>query len=108
MLRTVKGRELYEGLENFLYFVLEPTIKKRRGVVTESMGSFMDSECDKRRRLIIKEIGKESVMHLNCPQCLFSIIWESNPYSFLGVAPGVWYNRKQEPFESTVLKSALE
>ena len=47
MLKAVKNRELY----------------KVQGRVAESMGSVMDSKCDKRRGLIIEEIWKESIIH---------------------------------------------
>ena len=46
MLVTVK-----EGHENFLHFVLKCTIKKHTRDVVESMGSVVDSKCDKLRGL---------------------------------------------------------
>ena len=63
----------------------------------------MDSECDNRRVLTIEEIAKEFEIHWN--GTLVSL-FENSCTAFSGVAPGM--QRNQEPFESTVLKSALE
>ena len=35
--------------------------------VAESMGSVMDSHCDKRRGLTIEEMGKETIIYWNGP-----------------------------------------
>ena len=65
MLIPVNDKEFYEGHENFLHIVLKPTIKKHRGRDAEFIGKVMDSKCDKRRRNIIEEIWKESMIHLH-------------------------------------------
>ena len=62
MLITVKGRGLDQGHENFLLFVLKYTIKKHTGGVTDSMGSVIDSKCDKQRGHTIKEMRKECII----------------------------------------------
>ena len=57
MLTTIKNRELYEGCENFLSFVLKFSIKKHTGGLQRLW--------DNRRLLTIEEFGKVSIIHWN-------------------------------------------
>ena len=58
----LKDKELYKGHKNCLHIVLKCTNK--RGGIVESRGSVMDSKCDKRRGLTIKESERESIIHI--------------------------------------------
>ena len=40
---------------------------------------------------MIDEIGKESIINLNGPQCLFSILFGSNPYTVCLLRDRSWH-----------------
>ena len=58
---------MYKGHENILRFLLKCIMKTHAEGVAESMGSVMDSHCQKRRGLAIEEMGNESIIHWSGP-----------------------------------------
>ena len=70
-----REREVYEGHENILHFLL--TMKKNAEEVAESIDSVMDFHCQKRRGHTIEEMGNESIIHWSGPPVHLAIFVKS-------------------------------
>ena len=104
----LREKELYEGHQNFLNFLLRCTVKLHAEGVAESMGSVIDIHSDKRRGLNIEDVGKESIIHWNGPPIHLcdSLGEKSLNRHFKG---RLWHFMKKDiGIQSTVLKRLHE
>ena len=63
-----KEPSLYEGLEDFLSFLLRCIVKTHAEGCAESMGNIVEMHSDKRRgNMELLDAGKEAAIHWNCP-----------------------------------------
>ena len=63
----LKKEEFYNGIQNFLHFLLRCVIKTHAETVVESMGNLIEMHCEKRRGLGIEDVGKETFIDWNGP-----------------------------------------
>ena len=104
----LREKELYQGNEMFLHFLLRCTMKTHAEGVAESMGSVIDTHIEKRRGLNIEEVGKESIIHWNGPPIHLSDSlgekalnrhFKGRPWHFV---------KKYGPSQSTVVNRLLD
>ena len=63
----LKEKILFQGIKEFLHFLLRCSVKTHAEGVAESMGNYIDLHSDKRRGMEIDDVGKEALIHWNGP-----------------------------------------